>query len=84
MTWIVTDITGVMLKTPLQIYVLRKMLSHQYFFFCLSVGHLPAPIAGRPMSYWNVSPSEAIASQYGDHNPHSQHSESILPVLTAQ
>ncbi|XP_029298029.1 centrosome and spindle pole associated protein 1-like isoform X2 [Cottoperca gobio] len=42
-------------------------------------GHLSAPGAGLPVSYWNVPPGAALPGHFGPHSPHSQHSGSSFP-----
>ncbi|KAM7417115.1 hypothetical protein PAMA_016971 [Pampus argenteus] len=55
---------------PHHYYSTRNLLDPNMAYY----GHLSAPGAGLPVSYWNVPPVGAV--RFGNHSPHSQHSGS--------
>ncbi|XP_028316063.1 centrosome and spindle pole-associated protein 1-like isoform X3 [Gouania willdenowi] len=61
---------------PHHYYGTRNLLDPYAAYY----GHVPVPGATFPMSYWNMPPRESVHSQFGNHRPQSQHSESSLPI----
>ncbi|XP_041800014.1 centrosome and spindle pole associated protein 1-like isoform X2 [Chelmon rostratus] len=60
---------------PNHYYGTRNLLDPNMAYY----GHLSAPGAGPPMSYWSIPPGGGVHSQFGNHSPHSQHSGSSFP-----
>lgn len=54
----------------------ETILHFEFVFLHFSDGHYSVPGAGFPLSYWNGG---GVASQLGNHSPHSQLSASSFP-----